>query len=105
MACLWHDYGQAMAFFDLFSRKVTWFWRGPSLFQGLLKDGHCVFDGTFQDFGLFQGWSEGLHGDLPYFKGFSRMVTAFLTGPSRVLTFFKEGQQVCMGTFLISRAF
>ena len=84
---------------------VSRFAWGPSLFQGLFKDGHCVFDGTFQDFGLFQGRSAGLHGDLPYFKGFLRMVTAFLTGPSRILTFFKDGRQVYMGTFLISGAF
>ena len=95
VACLWHDYGQAMSFFDLFSRKVTGFWRGPSLFQGLFKDGLCVFDGTFQDFDLFQGRSVDLQQDLPYFEGFSRMVSALLAGPSRILALFKDGRQIC----------
>ena len=33
---------------------------GPSLFQGLFKDGHCAFARTFQDFDLFQGRSKVL---------------------------------------------
>ena len=44
-------------------------------------------------------------GDLPYFEGFSRMVSALLLGPSMFLAFFKDGRQICSGTFLISRAF
>ena len=50
---------------------------GPSLFRGLFKDGRSVFGGTFQDFSTFQGWSAGLHGDLPYFEGFLRKVEGF----------------------------
>ena len=46
-----------LPYFEGFSRMVGRFAAGPSLFRGLFKDGLCAFIGTFQDFGLFQGWS------------------------------------------------
>jgi len=94
-----------LPYFEGFSRKVIAFLWRPSRISGFFKEGLGFLLGTFLISKAFQGWSLRFCWDLPGFRPFSRKVLSFLSGPSRISGFFKEGPGFSLETFQDFRHF